>query len=283
MSERESFIHYEKNRRKGVVTWQSPHIQQTMSISFKDHLYLWCHNAGVYNQGIPGLSEKSFMAPAEAARTLGIDNILMVSYGGKPTPPFEPIQEQFSHFKRVIWSIIGDSASTYDNPEAYVDEVISLHKRHPNVTGGIMDDFFNPGRTFDLPAISKKMHDATLPLWVVLYQHQLTESGILEQLENCDVITFWTWKVRDLFEMEENLAMLHKRFPSKKLVAGLYLWNFGDETPLTVHHMQYQCEVALDYLKTGIIDDIIVLGSPLIGMNLPTIDWTRNWIQENSN
>ena len=251
-----------------------------MDVSLKEHVYLWCHNAGVYNDGIPGLEGKSLMTPVEAAEFMGIDNILMVSYAGKPTPPFEPIQKQFGHFKRVVWSIIGDSACKYDNPEAYVDEVISLHGRHPNVTGGIMDDFFNPGRNFDLQAISRKMRNANLPLWVVLYEHQLSDTTVLEQIELCDVITFWTWKVRNLFAMEENLFMLRQKFPSKKLVSGLYLWNFGDEMSLTLHHHHYQCEVALDFLEKGIIDDIIILGSPLIGMNLPTIEWTRQWLRQ---
>ena len=161
-------------------------------MSLKEHLYLWCHNAGVYNQGITGLTEKSNLTPVEAARYMGIDNILMVSYAGKPVPPFAPMHEQFIHFRRVIWSIIGDCACKYDNAEAYVDEVISLHRRYPNVTGGIMDDFFNPERKFDLRTISHKMHEAQLPLWVVVYENQLSQTAVMEQLELCDVITFWT-------------------------------------------------------------------------------------------
>ncbi len=252
-----------------------------MAVSLKEHIYLWCHNAGVYNEGIPGLEEKSFLTPVEAAAYMGIDNIVMVSYAGKPTPPFEPLQEQFSHFRRVVWSIIGDSSSKHDNPEGYVDDVVSLHRQFNNVTGGIMDDFFNPGRHFDLPSISRKMHAANLPLWVVIYEHQLTEPDIFEQLDACDVITFWTWKARNLSAMEENLAALRKKFPSKKLVSGLYLWDFGDEMPLALQNHRHQCEVALDLLDKGTIDDIIILGSPLIGMGLPTIEWTRQWLKEN--
>lgn len=252
-----------------------------MTVSLKDHLYLWCHNAGVYNQGIRNLNEKSFLTPVEAAAFMGIENILMVSYGGKPTPPFAPIQEQYTHFRRVIWSVIGDSACKYDNDEAYVDEIIGLHQRYANVTGGVMDDFFSPGRTFNLEAISRKMRAAKLPLWVVVYENQLSDSEVLKKLEACDVITFWIWSIRDIAVMEDRLTMLRKRFPGKKLVSGLYMWNFGDALPLTVNHMRYQCNVALEFLNNGTIDDIIVLGSPLVGMNLPTIEWTRQWIRDN--
>ena len=252
-----------------------------MSDLLKDHLYLWCHNAGVYNRGIPNLTGKSFMSPAEAAAYMNIDNILMVSYAGKPTPPFAPLHEQYTHFKRVIWSIIGDCVCQYDNEEAYVDEVISLHANYPNVTGGIMDDFFNDGRKFNLDSIARKMRAAQLPLWVVVYAHQLQQPEVWKKLELCDVITFWTWSIRDIASMEENLSMLRKRFPEKKIVSGLYLWNFGDDTKLTLNHMNYQCSAALEYLQHRIIDDIIVLGSPLIGMDLPSIEWTRNWIKDN--
>ena len=247
-------------------------------MSLKEHLYLWCHNAGVYNHGIPGLTEKSNLTPVEAARYMGIDNVLMVSYAGKPVPPFAPIQEQFTHFRRVIWSIIGDCACRYDNAEAYVDEVISLHRRYPNVTGGIMDDFFNPERKFNLKAIARKMHEAQLPLWVVVYENQLSQAAVMEQLELCDVIAFWTWQARNLASMGENLSMLRGRFPSKKLVSGLYMWDFGGEKPLSMHLMRFQCDVALDYLRKGIIDDVILLGSPLVGMNLPTIEYARKLV-----
>lgn len=252
-----------------------------MSETLKDHLYLWCHNAGVYNV-IDRLNDHSDMTPAQAANDMGFDNIIMVSYGGKPVPPFAPFHEEFKRFKRVVWSIIGDSACVYDNKEAYVDEILSLQKKYPNVTGGIMDDFFHGSRTnFDLDAISAKMRNAGLPLWVVVYDYEVHNEDVLRKLEECDVITFWTWDVANLASMEKNLAELREKFPRKKIVSGCYLWNFGGWTPLTVRHMEYQCNAALDLLKNGTINDMIILGSPLIGMKIPTIDWTRNWIREN--
>ena len=248
-----------------------------MSINLQDHLYLWCHDPGVYNS-IEGLNDKSSLTPVEAADFMGIENIIMVSYAGKPVPPFAPIQEGYAKFKRVVWSVIGDSSCKYDNPEAYVDEVISLKRKYPNVSGGIMDDFFHEERSFDLDAIARKMRAAALPLWVVVYDFQLCRQDVLEKLPLCDVITFWTWDVKNLASMEQNLTNLRRMFPEKKIAAGCYLWNFGGDAPLTLRHMEYQCGAALDFLKNGTVDDIIILGSPLIGMKLPSIEWTRNWI-----
>lgn len=249
--------------------------------NLKEHLYIWCHNPGVYNT-IAALNDQSFMTPVDAADYMGIENIIMVSYGGKPVPPFAPLQEEFKKFKKVVWSIIGDSACRYEKEDAYVDEILSLQKNYSNVCGGIMDDFFNEGRsTFDLDLISKKMRAAKLPLWVVVYDGQIAREDVLNKLQDCDVITFWTWDVKDISSMEKSLTDLRSKFPDKKIVSGCYLWNFGGKLPMTIRHMEYQCNASLDLLKDGTIDDIIILGSPLIGMKLPTIDWTRNWINDN--
>jgi len=250
--------------------------------NFKDHLYLWCHEPGVYDS-IPGLHDSSSCTPAEAAAFMGIDNIIMVSYGGSPVPPFAPVHEAFSHLKHVVWSVIGDAGCRYDNREGFVDEVISLKGRFANVTGGIMDDFFHEGRSpFDLEAISGKMRRAGLPLWVVVYDFQIGRADVLEKLRQCDVITFWTWDVKNIGSMERDLTGLRRSFPEKKIAAGCYLWNFGGDTPLTLRHMAYQCGAALDLLDGGIIDDIILLGSPLVGMKLPAVDWARAWVRENA-
>ena len=55
----------------------------------------------------------------EAAAYFDIANILMVIYANTPEPPFEPIQKKFDHFDRVIWSIIGDSASHLNIKKRY--------------------------------------------------------------------------------------------------------------------------------------------------------------------
>ena len=249
-----------------------------MANHLKEHLYLWCHNPGVYND-IPGIPGQSFLTAREAAEEMGIENLIMVCYGGKPLPPFEPIQDEFKKYKNVIWSIVGDAACKYENNEAFVNEVISLQKKYPNIKGGVLDDFFLEGRTFDLETISRKMREANLPLWVVVYDFQLEREDVLRKLNDCDVITFWTWDVKNLASMEHNLRYLHAKYPEKKIVSGCYLWNFGSDLDLTVRHMEYQCNTALDCLKEGIITDIIFVGSPLIGMGLQTEKWTKEWIK----
>ncbi len=248
----------------------------------RDHLYFWCHDAGVYNS-YPNLNMQSHCPPEEAANHMGIENIIMVTYNGSPKPPFAAYHERFRSFRKAVWSVIGDLACKYDNDTAYLDDVLALRKQYSNITGGMMDDFFHPGRDFDLATISGKMRAAELPLWVVLYTSQLEWPGIWEKLALCDVINLWTWEGADLRHLERNIAAVREKMPDKKLALGCYLWDFGALREIPPELMEYQCETALRHLQGGSVDDIVILGSPLIGMELPAIEWTRQWIAKNSN
>jgi len=252
----------------------------TMTTALRDRLWLWCHNAGVYNR-IKSLGDTSDFTPVEAATYLGIHNLLMVVYGGQPTPPFAPIQKKFTPFDRVVWSLIGDAGSKHQDPTADLQEVLALHRQFPNVVGGIMDDFFQRGDTFDLADISRRMRAEKLPLWVVVYTHELDRPDLQEKLELCDVIAFWTWHAKHLPQLPENMARLKAMAPRHKIALGCYLWDFGDGNTLSVDQMRFQCDLGLQYLRDKTINDMIILGSPLVGMNLPTMDWTRDWIRQN--
>jgi len=107
----------------------------------RDRLWLWGHLAGSHN-GRFGLSRESQMTPAAGAAYLGVTNLIMVAFGGMPEPPLEPHAQALSSLKRVVWSIIGDSSSSRNDERTDLEEVISLADRYPNITGAIMDDFF---------------------------------------------------------------------------------------------------------------------------------------------
>ena len=142
-----------------------------------------------------------------------------------------------------------------------------------------MDDFFNPRRpAFALQQISRTMHDAGLPLWIVLYDHDLARPNLAEELQWCDVVSFWTWDCANLKHLEENMARVKAVAPDKAVALGCYLWNFNLTGLLTCDHMNLQCEQGRRWLHDGTIDEMILLGSPLVGMNLPTLEWTRDWI-----
>lgn len=253
---------------------------------FNSRIWMWCHNTGVYNY-IRALGAQSDYSPVEALAYLGIKNAIMVVYGGKPEPPFEPIQQKYDHLDKVVWSIIGDSSSKRNRDKTDLDEVLALHAKHPNLVGGIMDDFFGISYPIEkLRDISKRMHDAGLPLWVVLYDYEIEkaeELGLAEKLPLCDVVTFWTWKASNLVNLKDNMKKVRQLVPDKTIVLGCYTWDFGTGTIVPEDTMMYQLEQGREWISDGTIHDMIILGSPLVGCGLAAIDQTRAWLKQHAN
>jgi hypothetical protein len=230
------------------------------------------------------LPESVVMTTAEAAGYLGVPNALFVVQHDFPEPPFDGYARPLTPMKRVVWSILGDSRSGRSD----IDEVIGLAERFPNITAGIMDDFFNnpnqegPVARFTLEQTREfgdRLHNAArkLDLWVVIYAHQL-DLPSEEYLELCDVVTFWSWWGRELPQLEENLDRLEQRAGDKPKMLGCYFTDPGGQQRLPLDLMKHQCELGLKWLKQGRLDGIIFLGNPICGMGMETVEWTREWI-----
>lgn len=252
----------------------------------REKLWIWGHEAGSLNDryNLPGCSR---MTPVEAAFYMGIPNVIMVRCHNKPASPFNQYAMSFTPLQKFIWSIVGD-AGTHDNDgRSDVDEVVALASKFPNLTGAMMDDFFcNPsglGRCSinQLQEIRGKLQGAVHPLelWVVLYNHQL-DQPLQEYLSFCDVISFWTWKAKDLDRLEENLAAVEKLAGDQKLVLGCYMWDFGGSAPMPVPAMEQQCRLGLEWLKAGRIQGMIFLASCICDLGLEAVEWTRRWIDK---
>ena len=245
-----------------------------------DSIWLWSHPAGCYNGRweIPG---ESALSPIEAAAYLGINNAVMVVFANEPAPPFENYAEQFSGMDKLIWSVIGDAGSKRNNEKSDLQPVLDLKKSIPNLCGAVMDDFFGNDRdNIDVVRkISEKLHAAGMELWVVLYDRQLEEPRLKEFLEYCDVINFWTWRPEKLPALENNLDKLRHIVPDKDIALGIYLYDFEGGEVIDFERMQYQCDIAEKQWENGSIREIILLGSPLVGMDVNTVEWTRDWIK----
>jgi len=252
--------------------------------ALRDSLWLWGHEAGSHNEhwGLPGPSR---MTPAEAAFYLGIPNLVMVVYQGKPEPPFDQHARAFRPLRRVVWSIVGDSSSKRNDEKTDLDEVLRLAGEHANVSGAIMDDFFHEpdaagaiGRYTprDLAGFRQRLRAAARPLdlWVVLYAQQL-HLPVRAHLAECDVVTFWTWRARDLPALPENFAQLEALAPSARKVLGCYLWDYGERKPMPLDLFQGQVRQGLVWLREGRIEGIIFLASCLCDLGLDTVEWLR--------
>ncbi|MCX5662227.1 MAG: hypothetical protein NTW19_21320 [Planctomycetota bacterium] len=260
----------------------------------RDRFWAWGHNAGSHN-GLFNLPGPSRMTPVEGAFYLGVPNLIMVAFGGQPAPPFDAQAIVMRPLSRVVWSIIGDSSSSRHNVRTDLEEVVDLAGRFPNVVGGIMDDFFHPpdaaGRFSrrgpeELAGFRTALHHTNyhggphpLDLWVVVYTHEL-DWPVGAHLAQCDVVTLWTWKAKDLPALEANLAKLERLAPRQKRVLGCYMWDFGDNKPMPVDAMRRQCEQGLKWLHEGRIEGMIFLATCISDLEIEAVEWTRGWIAE---
>ena len=249
----------------------------------RDHIWLLGHEAGSHDTGW-GLPGRSRITPAEAAFYLGVPNLVMVRYEGRPAPPFDQYAVPFRPLDRVVWSIVGAGGKT---DAAERQHVIELATRCPNITGVIMDDFFATGSA--LPALSVAelrqvrgqlvSSGRPLELWVVLYDHQLG-SPVQAHLELCDKVAFWTWEAPALAHLERNFARVEQLAPRAGKILGCYLWDYGRHQPMPLAPMQQQCETGLRWLHEGRIDGLIFLASCLCDLGIETVEWTRRWIAD---
>jgi hypothetical protein len=250
----------------------------------RDRMWLWGHEAGSHDRDW-GTPRPSRITPVEAAGYLGIPNLIMVVYAGKPAPPFDQHALAMSPLRRVVWSIVGDASSKRNDESTDLDEVVRLAGRFPNVTGAIMDDFFHEPdargsvarySVADLAGFRGRLRRVARPLdlWVVVYTHQL-HLPIGEHLRQCDVATLWTWKAQDLVRLEEDFRRFEGLTLGGRKVLGCYLWDYGVHKPMPLAAFQEQYRLGRAWLAEGRIEGMIFLASCICDLELETVEWLR--------
>lgn len=218
---------------------------------------------------------------------MGVPNVIMIRYLDDPPMPFDQYAIPFRALKQVYWSTVGGDGIT---SEAERTHVLELARRLPNIVGFFMDDFFHsPHRTDDLGALSIREIQAMkagmrsvgrpLRLGVTLYTHQL-DLPLGPYLDECDDVSLWTWRASDLKDLEASLERCEKLTPSSDKLLGLYMYDYGTQSPMPVDLMQLQCEAALRWLKEGRIRGMIFLATCICDLELDAVEWSRRWIAE---
>ncbi|MEA4888585.1 MAG: hypothetical protein VB070_03870 [Clostridiaceae bacterium] len=259
--------------------------------TLRDTFWLWGQDAGTHHLPdnpfkLPGTNR---MTPLEGAVYFDIPNICRVVYQGKPTIPYDQDAIVLDCLDRVVWSIADyGSMGRPDDGDADVREVIRQAKLHKNVVGTIMDDFFVSKEHWakypvaKLQTYKKELDKKTgrhLDLWVVIYTHNF-EEAVIPYLAKCDVVSMWTWWAKDIVHLDENLARLKTLCPGKKIVAGCYMWDYGDCRPISPELMQMQLDRYYAWLKQGEIEGVIFCTSAIADIGLDAVYQTRDWIKK---
>jgi len=208
--------------------------------------------------------------------------------GDGPLPPFDREAAELTEMKQVVWSIVGAGGFTRnDDGWGDLNEVIRQAKMHSNVTGGILDDFcskkrlgiFPPERLEEIRAKMRSEVGRPMDLWVVWYEHQL-DDPVQAHLDRCDVITFWTWKAKNLTNLDSYMEKAMARTAGKRLLAGCYMWDYGGRQPMSLDLMKHQCETYYRWMQEGKIEGIIFCSNCIADLGLETVAWTRQWIAQ---
>lgn len=118
----------------------------------RDAIWIWAHYQGSYNNswGLPGDSR---ITPLEGAMSMGVKNLILIRYEGKPEPPYDAYAAPLGSLKKLMWSITGAGGTTSDKDR---DQVFALAAKMPNIIGVFMDDFFRDfGALSSAPAKEK--------------------------------------------------------------------------------------------------------------------------------
>lgn len=260
----------------------------------RDRFWIWGHVAGSHNgqYGLPGTSR---MTPAEGAFYLDVPNLILVAYPDHKDPCkmmpepalFDEYAISFRPLKRVVWSIVGAGGNVNVHG---LQSVQQLAQKFPNIVGAQMDDFFRA--TIDggkvgvltpeeLSYLQNQLNvnGRKLDLWVTLYHTDL-RYDLSQFLSHVDVVTYWTWNAQELENLESDFAQAEKAAPQARKVLGCYMWDYGTHAPIPIALMQKQCNLGLEWLRSGRIQGMIFLASCICDLNLEAVEWTRNWIHK---
>ena len=252
------------------------------SDTVRGRLWMWGHEAGSHDNGWK-LPKPSRMTPAEGALYLGVPNLMMVTYGGRPEMPFDQYAIPFRALEKVVWSITGASGQT--SPEER-EHVIELTQRFPNFTGLLMDDLFATDGTAaisvgELNAVKEKLdlQERRLDLYAICYDKWFGWN-VDDHFSLCDYVIFWTWRSETLERLDENFRRFEEITPRNDRLLGCYLYDYGNCTPMSLDRMKMQCEPGLQLLMEGRIVGIVFLASCVCDIELEAVEWTREWISE---
>ena len=259
-------------------------------MKLRDTLWIWGQDPGTHHKAgnnvwnLPGVNR---MGPVEGCRYLGIPNCCRVVMGGVPVPPFDHEADLLDPLREVVWSLIGDSGSKRNNDGTDLEEILRIAALHPNITGGIMDDFMNPTRMkiFTpevLAGFRERLHTALpgkpLDFWTVLYTHELTDAAV-PYLAQVDRVSLWTWNGKDLPALTENMARLRELVgPEKSVLCGCYMWDYGARGPMRPEWMTFQLDTYLGWLRERRIDGVIFCSNCIADVGIEAVETARAWI-----
>jgi len=247
-----------------------------------EKLWNWGHLEGSHDHYT---KSKNTMTPERFADEYGVKNAFIISFTGNIQPPFDGMADRFSVIRELKWSVLGDASTPLPEHElGNTPDIIDVLDR-ANITGGIVDDFFDPNRMERFtPEVLKKikaeLNAHGRDFWCVLYDRQLTLD--LSPYVDCfDGITFWIWNPENVCRMDEYYKTLRGIIgEDKPLMLGIYLFDYEGGCQIPAEIFESQISRYFDMLKTGDIEGVIFCSSALADDSLESCRILKHYVRE---
>ena len=237
---------------------------------------------------------RSRITPAEAAFMLDVPNVLMIQCDGEPAPFSKDAlgyMESFYRMKKVLWGSAGSGGFRVGNEEEFVCQ---LAEQYPNLTGVFLDDVSSMFHKVEpqeerhrlrvqaLKGVKENLKKAPRPMdvYITWYWHQDPYPGMMDYV---DGISLWTWNSEELPQLPARFEAVEEKYRGKKILLGIYMYDFYNRRPVSNEYMELQCNYALELLKQGRIDGMIFEANSTMGAGLPSEYWLREWVERVKN
>lgn len=252
----------------------------------QDRLWMWGHGGVAFDK--PRYTFKIPPAPPiemnDACKYLGIPNVCVCRYAGLPkAEDCAAYLKTFKDIKRIAFSIVDGAGGGW---KAKYELAKKLRKDHPNLDTVWLDDYFTPqkiSRPDDIFAFRKQLDKDGFKLASVIYPDQ---EGIKPEfkgvLDLCDQVSVWFWHAKNIPVMKEKVRKLRDLVgPSKALLMGIYMWDFGGGRPVPDDLMRMQLETGRELMVERQLSGLLFHPTSLVSRKLSSIEIARKWIVDN--
>ncbi len=256
-------------------------------------VWLWGQTAGAHHAGDYGLPGENRMTPLEGAKHFGIKKLCRVKMGVDTNLSLRAEVEKLGEMDSIVLSIIGSGGCEFHKDgKDDLEEVLKICRDHPQVIAGIMDDFISPARmetyTPDvLLRMRQRLHTALerkVEFWTVMYERDLAEADeeeVRRRLQMFDLFSFWTWFGENLDNLEENYQKIRALAGKKRMLMGVYMWDYGNKCTLSDERMHHQIEFVEEKTAKGEIEGIILCSNCVADIGLSAERIVYDWLCKN--
>ncbi|MCC6488955.1 MAG: DUF1080 domain-containing protein, partial [Candidatus Hydrogenedentes bacterium] len=249
----------------------------------RDRLWVW-GNPEMAQPGPHTVDTFAAASPAERAALLGTPNIIMAGNGlPRTSEQADAWTAEAASAPRLVWEIAVDDEKggppfAFDQTVARLAEVV---KKYPQVEGVLLDDMstmmvdrgFKPEH---IRALREQLNQACpeMKIWGVVYSMNLDKPELAAYIQELDVVNLWVWHASDTANIEQYVEHVQQAFPSKPIVLGLYLYDYGTGQRMSRSILERQCAAALELLKAQRIEGLVFL---TINDDPENVSYAANW------